>query len=102
MRKGLIDFKYVPLSFISKQNEIERQSINTVIFQKVLDEFRELKPLGELLNSTQYGYTDQHSHKEIADSYELLTSIMGVSIGTMFHIVIAKEMRNMSYRQRIF
>ena len=56
MKENLIDFKYVPLSFI-KQNEIERQSINTIVFQKILEEFGELKPLWELLDSTQYGFT---------------------------------------------
>ena len=52
-----IDFKYVPLSFIATQNEIERQSLNTVIFQQVLNDYGVLRTLGELLEKTQYGYT---------------------------------------------
>ncbi len=57
MVNNTIDFKYVPLSFISSQNEIERQSLNTILFQQVLEEFGELKSIGELLDFTQYGYT---------------------------------------------
>jgi len=57
MGRKSLDFKYVPLSFISKQHEIERQSTNTVIFHNVLEKFGELRSLGKLLCSTQYGFT---------------------------------------------
>lgn len=57
MAREVIDFKYVPLSFISSRDDIEKQSLNTVIFRNVLDKFGELISIGELLDSTQYGYT---------------------------------------------
>ncbi len=52
-----IDFRYVPLSFISNHNGVERQSLNTVLFKHVSEVFRKISPLGKLLDFTQYGYT---------------------------------------------
>ena len=52
-----IEFKYVPLTFISTRNAIEEQLRNTVVFKKVFDEYQNCVPLGELIFSTQYGFT---------------------------------------------
>jgi type I restriction enzyme S subunit len=52
-----IEFKYVPLTFISTRNAIEEQLRNTVVFKKVIDEYQNCVPLGELIISTQYGFT---------------------------------------------
>ncbi len=52
-----IEFKYVPLTFISTRNAIEEQLRNTVVFKKVFDEYQNCVPLGELIISTQYGFT---------------------------------------------
>jgi len=52
-----LTFEYVPLSFISSPKEIERQALNTLTFHAVREEYGELKALGDLLSSTQYGYT---------------------------------------------
>ena len=50
-------FQYVPLSFISTQKAIETQSLNTVVFHTIMNKYGELKSLGDLISSTQYGYT---------------------------------------------
>jgi type I restriction enzyme S subunit len=52
-----IDFKYVPLTFISTRSAIEEQLKNTIVFKKVLDEYQNCLPLEDLIISTQYGYT---------------------------------------------
>jgi len=62
-----IEFKYVPLTFISTRNAIEEQLRNTVVFKKVFDEYQNCVPLGDLIISTQYGFTasakPEGSHK---------------------------------------
>lgn len=53
-----LEFKYVPLSFISTNNEIIRQTFNTTIFDYVRKKYQSYSKLGDLLDSTQYGFTD--------------------------------------------
>jgi type I restriction enzyme, S subunit len=64
-----VEFKYVPLTFISTREAIESQLRNTIIFKKIIARYNNCIPLGELIHSTQYGYTA--SAKE-AGSHKLL------------------------------
>ncbi|GBD97777.1 type-1 restriction enzyme EcoKI specificity protein [bacterium BMS3Abin06] len=52
-----VAFKFVPLSFISTESEIKRQSLNTVVFTDILNKYCDIREIGTLLHKTQYGYT---------------------------------------------
>ena len=62
-----IEFKYVPLTFISTRVAIETQLKNTIIFKKVIEKYNNCIQLGDLIQSTQYGFTasakDSGNHK---------------------------------------
>lgn len=52
-----ITSKYIPLTFISSEEAIKSQIINTIIFRFILLQYQTPKPLGSLIQNTQYGYT---------------------------------------------
>ena len=55
--KDKIKFRYVPLTFIKDQEEIKRQSRNTLIFKYILQKYGIIRELHTLLDKTQYGFT---------------------------------------------
>lgn len=52
-----IEFKYVPLTFISTKKDIEEQIKNTVVFKTVFENYKQLVPLSDLILDTKYGFT---------------------------------------------
>lgn len=52
-----LEFKFVPLTFISSKEAIEVQLNNTVLFKKVAEKYNNYVQLGDLILSTQYGFT---------------------------------------------
>ncbi|MEK4433797.1 restriction endonuclease subunit S [Paenibacillus sp. FSL K6-2862] len=53
-----LNFNYVPLSFVSTQDDFKRQLKNTVIMKYVLDTYNNPKKLSKHLIDTRYGFTD--------------------------------------------
>lgn len=53
-----LNFNYIPLTFLSSNEEIKRQIKNTIIMKYVLNNFKKPKKLVEHLIDTRYGYTD--------------------------------------------
>ena len=51
-----LNFEYVPLTFISENEEIKRQIRHTLIFLHILEKYNQPTRLQNLLESTQYGY----------------------------------------------
>jgi type I restriction enzyme, S subunit len=51
-----IEIKFIPLSFINRDDEILKQIKNTVLFSYLFQNFKETS-LNQYLESTQYGYT---------------------------------------------
>lgn len=49
--------QYIPLTFISSLDDLKVQIKNTIIMKHVLQKYQDVRTLGELLDSTQYGYT---------------------------------------------
>ncbi len=52
-----IRFAYLPLSFITSDEEIRRQVKNTIICRYIFDKFKNPQKLLKFLKSTQYGFT---------------------------------------------
>lgn len=52
-----LKFEYVPLTFISSEDEIKKHIVNTIIFKYIYDNYKDTRKLGELLENTQYGFT---------------------------------------------
>ena len=52
----ILQFKYLPLTFISSSNEIKEQIENTIIFRYFLNKYNDTRKLGALITGTQYGY----------------------------------------------
>ena len=50
-----LSFKYIPLTFISSQQEIQRQIRNTIVFSYLSNKYNDVKEFSEILVSTQYG-----------------------------------------------
>ncbi|WP_396156984.1 hypothetical protein [Flavobacterium macrobrachii] len=57
-----VEIKYIPLSFITTDEEILKQIKNTVLFSHLFQSF-ESTSLNFYLESTQYGYTASASEK---------------------------------------
>lgn len=57
MNKNNLSFNYLPLTFISSDNEIKNHIVNTIIFKYIQDKYQDVRKLGELLIKSQYGFT---------------------------------------------
>lgn len=51
-----LKFKYIPLTFLSDDNEIKRQIRNTIILRYFFDKNSSVVKLKNLIDNTQYGY----------------------------------------------
>lgn len=74
-----MEFKFIPLTFISNKEEIKKQIKNTIALRYILDKHKDIRKLGTLLESTQYGYTA--SAKEEGDCH--LLRITDIQEGTV-------------------
>lgn len=74
MTEVKLNFNYIPLSFMSADEEIKRQIKNTVIMQYVLNKFKNPVKLVEQLVDTRYGYTDS-SKEEGTHKFLRITDI---------------------------
>ena len=67
MTEVKLNFNYIPLSFMSSNEEVKRQIKNTVIMQYVLNKYKNPVKLVEQLVDTRYGYTasskEEGTHK---------------------------------------
>jgi len=52
-----INIEYIPLTFISSIEDKKTLIKNTLIMKHILTQYNDVRPLSELLESTQYGYT---------------------------------------------
>lgn len=57
MNTNKLNFNYLPLTFISSENEIKNHIVNTIIFRYIQDTYKDVRKLGELLVKSQYGFT---------------------------------------------
>lgn len=51
-----LSFKYIPLTFLSDEDEIKKQIRNTIILRYFFDKNNSTVSLSELIEGTQYGY----------------------------------------------
>ncbi|TAE34712.1 MAG: hypothetical protein EAZ91_00235 [Cytophagales bacterium] len=51
-----LNFEFIPLTFISNEQEIKRQIRNTLILIHLFEKYRKPVRLETLLDNTQYGY----------------------------------------------
>ncbi len=71
-----LSFKYIPLTFISSQKEIQRQIRNTIVFSYLNNKYNDVREFSEILVSTQYGLnaaandSGQHKFLRISDIKE--------------------------------
>tara|TARA_R110002050_G_scaffold4573_2_gene22145 strand:+ start:53894 stop:55405 length:1512 start_codon:yes stop_codon:yes gene_type:complete len=71
-----LSFKYIPLTFISSQKEIQRQIRNTIVFSYLNNKYNDVSEFSEILVSTQYGLnaaandSGQHKFLRISDIKE--------------------------------
>lgn len=52
-----LDIRYIPLSFISKSDDVEKQLLNTSVLKGVYNKYNNCVSLSDVIISTQYGYT---------------------------------------------
>ena len=51
-----LNFKYIPLTFLTDESEIKKQICNTIILRYFFDKNNSTVKLNELIEGTQYGY----------------------------------------------
>lgn len=51
-----LNFKYIPLTFLTDESEIKKQICNTIILRYFFDENNSTVKLNDLIEGTQYGY----------------------------------------------
>ncbi len=51
-----LSFKYIPLTFISSESEIQRQIRNTIVFSYLYNKYNDVREFSSIIESTQYGY----------------------------------------------
>lgn len=68
-----LSFKFIPLTFITNENEIKKQIRNTVILRYFFDKNESVIKLKKVIEGTQYGYnasaleSGQHKFLRISD-----------------------------------
>ena len=51
-----LNFKYIPLTFLTDESEIKKQICNTIILRYFFDKSNSTVKLNDLIEGTQYGY----------------------------------------------